>query len=40
MESLAEDSDGSLWLNTYYDGVVHVKSNAKDLFSINNNTQV
>jgi len=39
MESLTEDSDGSLWINTYYDGVVHVKSNAKDLLSINNNTK-
>ncbi len=36
---LAEDSDGSLWIKTYYEGVVHVKSDAKNLFSINNNTK-
>ena len=37
MESLAEDSDGSLWINTY-SGVVHVKIDAQNLSSINDKT--
>ena len=40
VEYLVEDSDGSLWIKTYYGGVVHLKSNNKNLFSTSENNQV
>ena len=39
MASLVEDNDGSLWINTFYEGVVHVTSNAKNSFSVNNKSR-
>ena len=40
VNSLAEDSDGSLWIHTFYEGIVHVKSNSNNLFSMNDTTKL
>ncbi len=40
MSSLIEDSDGSLWIQTFYEGVVHVVSESGNLFSMNKNTKI
>ena len=40
MASLTEDSDGSLWIKTFYEGVVHVKSDSKNLFSFNKSSKL
>jgi len=38
--SLTEDNDGSLWIKTFYEGVVHIKSNSKNLFSMSNTSKL
>ena len=40
VSSLTEDSDGSIWIETYYEGIVHVKSVSGNLFSSNKNTKL
>lgn len=40
IEYLIEDVDGSLWIKTFYGGIVHLKSNAKNLFSISDDSQI
>jgi signal transduction histidine kinase/DNA-binding response OmpR family regulator/ligand-binding sensor domain-containing protein len=40
VNSLVEDSDGSLWINTFYEGIVHVSSNSKNLFSLNGSSHL
>ena len=40
MASLTEDNDGSLWIKTFYEGVVHISSNSNNLFSINNSSNI
>ncbi|MEJ2495043.1 MAG: ATP-binding protein, partial [Ignavibacteriaceae bacterium] len=40
VNSLTEDSDGSLWIHTFYEGIVHVKSNSNNLFSMNDTNKL
>ncbi|MEJ2507570.1 MAG: triple tyrosine motif-containing protein, partial [Ignavibacteriaceae bacterium] len=40
MASLTEDNDGSLWIKTFYEGVVHISSNSNNLFSTNNSSNI
>ncbi|MCG6915382.1 response regulator [bacterium BMS3Abin03] len=40
VNSLVEDSDGSLWIHTFYEGIVHVSSNSKNLFSLNGSSHL
>ncbi len=40
LESLAEDGDGSLWVQTYYEGLYHVQSSAGSVFSSTNLDQI
>jgi signal transduction histidine kinase/DNA-binding response OmpR family regulator len=38
--SLTEDTDGSLWIETYYGGVVHIKSDSGKLFSVTEENKI
>lgn len=38
--SIFEDSDGSLWLLTYYEGIIHVQTTATDFFTSGDNDTI
>ena len=40
IEYLVEDADGSLWIKTFYEGIIHLKCSNKNLFSISGNKEI